>query len=229
MTRVTFLTRAMGFLAAAATVTGGLGLPSPAWAQAPILEREGNLQPLQREHIFNGAAGQRVAITLTSDEFDGALTLFGPNGTELASNEDYARSTDPTIVVTLPSSGAYKILARSSYGQAGTYTVRVRPATAYDEAYARGVALVQAGNFLEAIEAFNEAIELDPSQPVAYLDLADATYAEATRLQPQEAATIIGGYRRAADLYEQQNNLEMAQMLRDQASYLEQFVLGGGQ
>lgn len=222
MIRMMIPSRAVSFLAAIATCVGGGLLPSAAWAQTPILQRDGNLQSLQGEHIFNGTAGQQVAISLTSEEFDGALTLMAPNGTELAQNEDYARSPNPTIVITLPSSGAYKILARSSYGQPGSYTVQVRMATAYDAAYAQGVTLVQQGNYLEAIAAFQEATQLDPSQPVAYLDLADTVYAEASRLQPEELATVISNYRRAADLYEQQGNAEMAQMLRDQVSYLEQ-------
>lgn len=227
MTRVMFPLRALGVLGAIATLAGSALLPAAALAQTPILEREGNLRSLQGEHIYNGTAGQQVAISLTSTEFDGALTLLGPNGTELATNEDYARSPNPTIIITLPSSGAYKILARSSYGQAGSYTVSVRPATAYDEAYARGVTLVQSGNFLEAIDAFREATQADPSQPVAYLDMADALYTEATRLQPEEARTIVANYNRAADLYAQQGNAEMAQMLREQASYLEQSANGG--
>lgn len=228
MIRMMVPTRAVGFLAAIATLVGGGLLPSVAWAQTPILQRDGNLQSLQGEHIFNGTAGQQVTISLTSEEFDGALTLMAPNGTELAQNEDYARSPNPTIVITLPSSGAYKILARSSYGQAGTYTVQVRTATPYDTAYARGVTLVQEGNYIEAIAAFQEAIQAEPSQPIAYLDLADAVYAEATRLQPDELTTVISNYRRAADLYEQQGNAEMAQMLREQISYLEQISNPGG-
>lgn len=227
MTRMMFPLRALGLMGAIATLAAGTWLPSAALAQTPILEREGTLRSLQGEHLYNGTAGQRVAISLTSTDFDGALTLLAPNGTELATNEDYARSPNPTIIITLPSNGAYKIMARSSSGQAGSYRVSVRPATAYDEAYSRGVTLVQSGNFLGAIEAFRAATEADSNQPVAYLDMADALYAEATRIQPEEIRTIVANYNRAANLYEQQGNAEMAQMLRDQASYLEQTATGG--
>ncbi|MBD1914125.1 MULTISPECIES: pre-peptidase C-terminal domain-containing protein [unclassified Leptolyngbya] len=227
MTRMMLPLRALGVMGAIATLAGSACFSSAALAQTPILEREGSLRSLQGEHVYNGTAGQRVAISLTSTEFDGALTLLSPNGTELATNEDYARSQNPTIIITLPSTGAYKILARSSYGQAGSYTVNVRPATAYDEAYARGVNLVQSGNFLGAIDAFREATQADPNQPVAYLDMADALYTEATRLRPEEARNIVANYNRAADLYAQQGNTEMAQMLREQASYLEQSAAGG--
>src|SRR5687768_1207292 len=123
MTRLMFPLRVLGVMGAIATLAGGALLPSVALADTPILERDGNLRSLQGEHIYNGTSGQRVAISLASTEFDGALTLLGPNGAELASNEDYARSPNPTIVITLPSTGAYKILARSSYGQPGNYTV----------------------------------------------------------------------------------------------------------
>lgn len=193
-----------------------LGLPlQRALANDWILYQEGNLQPLVGTHTFAGTAGQTVAIALRVNGFTGAVTLIAPNGDEIASNEYYGRSSVPTIVATLPSSGAYKILARSPYGQAGTYTVNVRVATAYDVAFSRGVQLNQQGDYAGAIAAFNEAIRADPQNPDAYVELGDLLYAEAMRLKPEEARSIVSAYERAAAAYERQGNQEMMQMLRD--------------
>lgn len=227
MSRFSVKACTLGLLTAIATSVGVALLPTAATAQTAILETSGDLRSLGGDHVFSGTAGQSVAISLTSTEFDGGLTLLAPNGMELATNEDYARSINPTIVITLPSTGDYQIMARSPYGAPGAYTVQVRVATAFDQAYFQGVTLMQAGNYTEAIAAFTEATEVDSTQPVAFLDLADAVYAEATRLKPEEQAVVVANYRRAAELYEQQGNTDMAQMLRDQLSYLEAVPSGG--
>jgi tetratricopeptide (TPR) repeat protein len=194
-----------------------LGLPlQRALANDWILYQEGNLQALVGTHTFAGTAGQTVAIALRTQGFSGAVTLVAPNGDEILSNEYYGRSGVPTIVTTLPTSGAYKILARSPYGQAGAYTVNVRIATAYDLAFSRGIQLNQQGDYVGAIAAFNEAISADPQNPDAYVELGDLLYAEATRLKPDEVRSIVSAYERAAAAYERQGNQEMAQMLREQ-------------
>jgi len=228
MSRFSVQSCTLGLLTAIATSFGVALLPTAATAQTAILETSGDLRSLGGDHVFSGTAGQSVAISLTSTEFDGGLTLLSPNGMELAMNEDYARSANPTIVITLPSTGDYQIVARSPYGTSGSYTVQVRVATEFDQAYFQGVTLMQAGSYAEAIAAFTEATEVDSTQPIAFLDLADAVYAEAMRLNPVEQATVVANYQRAAELYEQQGNTDMAQMLRDQLSYLYQTFPGGG-
>lgn len=208
------------------TVLGGIVTASvPAIAQATsgvILQRQGNLRPAQGEHLFTGTAGQTVAVTVTSTDFDPSLALIAPGGEEIAFNDDYARTTDPTIVITLPMSGTYKVLARSLSGQSGNYTVSIRVASPYDRAYYEGTTLYRQGNYPAAIAALNEAIRLDPNQPTVHLDLADVLYAEATRLKPDEIAGIVNSYRRALELYQQAGNAEMVRMLQDQISYFEQ-------
>ncbi|MGG6295985.1 tetratricopeptide repeat protein [Leptolyngbya sp. AN02str] len=211
---------------AVAVLGGMLGTPTVGLAQsadAVILQQTGNLKPQESTHIFNGTANQAVAIFMADAAFDGSLVLRGPDGAEVASNEDYGRSPDPTIVVRLPATGAYTIVARTAFGrEGGTYTVRVREATAYDFAYADGSTKFQQGDYAGAIASLREAIRLDPDQPAPHLDLAEAIYAEATRLQPDESRAIVEHYLRAADLYERQGNIEQATSLREQASYYEQ-------
>lgn len=228
MERVRFSSHAVGLLVAIATVGGVVWTAAPATAQTPILQEQGNLESLLGRHMFSGTAGQEVVISILSTDFSGALTVLAPNGTELASNEGFSR--DPSvssIYLTLPNDGDYTILARSPFGAPGSYTVQVRVATPYDAAYTRGSNLLFQGDFRGAIEALTEAISLDPNQPDAYLDLADAIYGEATRLQPDEIEAVTSNYLQAADLYEQQGNMQQAEMLREQVRFLQDFSNGG--
>ena len=228
MKRVRFSSHAVGLLVAIATVGGIIWNAPTATAQEPILQEQGNLESLLGRHIFSGTAGQEVVISLMSNDFSGGLTILGPNGTELVSNEGFSR--DPSVsslFLTLPSDGDYTIVARSPFGAPGDYTIQVRVATPYDEAYERGNSFLLQGNYQEAIDAFTEAISLDPSQPAAHLNLADAIYGEATRLQPDELETIAANYLRAAELYEEQGNMEQAEMLREQVRFLQEISTGG--
>lgn len=185
-------------------------------AQAQVLfEEQGTLQPMEDEYTFEGESGQMVKIAMTSNEFDTVLSLRDPSGQEIAFNDDSARSLNSTIVTTLPVDGTYTIIARSFSGQGGTYDLVVTPASDYDMAYASGVENLYSGNFEAAIANFTEAIELNPDEPITYLDRGDTYYSTGN------IDAVIADYNRAADLYEAQGNLEMAQMLREQISFLE--------
>lgn len=187
----------------------------PAAAQV-LFEERGSLAPMQNEYTFAGKAGDTVTISMTSTDFDTFLVLQSPSGQEIASNDDYARSLNSTIVITLPSNGTYKVLARSFSGQGGNYLVTVRPATPYDRAYSRATEVYRTGDMNAALTAFNEAIRLDSSRPEAYLDRADVHYVQGN-LNGTRA-----DYQRAIALYEQQGNSDMAQMLREQLTYLDE-------
>jgi len=219
-----FLFKPLGILLTVSTVlvsglaAATLGVQRAA-AEVTPLRQTGVLESVQGTHTFSGTAGQLVLITVVSEDFDSSLTVLAPNGDELATSDDFGRSLNPSVVLTLPTTGAYQLIARSPYGQAGTYQVSVRVATPYDQAYANGLRFVIERNYPGAIAAFNEAIRLDSKQPSTYLDLADAIYTEATTLKPEESEGVISNYQRAADLYEQAGNTEMADSLREQASY----------
>ncbi|MBD1870134.1 PPC domain-containing protein [Cyanobacteria bacterium FACHB-471] len=214
--------RKIGVLIAAATLLSGtLLLPAyPARAQA-LLEQEGTLRSSEGEHTFSGEAGQSVMITVTSPDFDTTLTLLDPNGAEIAYNDDYARGLNSTIVYTLPTSGTYKVVARSLSGTGGSYELVVADATAYDQAYYRGIAARQEGNYAAAIAAFDEAIRIDSSQPAIHLDRADVLQAQAQQLRPEEREAIVESYERAIELYEQAGDTANAQLVREQLTYLE--------
>ena len=205
-------------LAAIITTTGGV-LSAIAPAQAQQLQEQGSLQPMQQAHKFSGKAGEAVTISLDSSDFDTYMVLVDPSGKEVASNDDYARTMNSTIVITLPQDGEYQVLARSFSGAGGQYNVNVRPATAFDQAYWKGVQLYSQGQFQEAEVLLTQAIELDPTQPAPYLDRAEVAYAQGN------LSSVIADYQKAATLYEQAGNPKAAQDIRAQIGTLQGQVI----
>ncbi len=81
-------------------------------------------------YVLPGEAGQSVGVRVESDDFDAYLSLFAPDGSLLAENDDsedaYGYSLNPFVSVTLPSDGAYLVVV-SGYSNydTGAYTVNV--------------------------------------------------------------------------------------------------------
>lgn len=213
-----FGVRNLGLAIAATLALGGMTLVpiDPASAQV-LLQQQGNLQPAEDEYTFTGQAGQTVVISMTSTEFDTVVRLLDPNNQEIASNDDYGRSFNSTIVMTLPSSGTYQVMARSFSGGGGSYSVSVRPATEYDQAFDRAYRSLLEGDIQTALTNYETAIRFDPNQPDVYLGRADARIAIA---EGEFGEDSIADYRRAAELYEQSGDREMAQVLREQIEYM---------
>jgi tetratricopeptide (TPR) repeat protein len=222
-------------MALATIIGGGAMLMAPAASAQELLREQGTLQPSQDEYTFTGTAGQAIAITMYSEEFDTVLALQDSNGAEIAFNDDYGRSLNSTIITTLPADGTYTVVARSFSGAGGNYTLTVRPATEYEQAYSLAFEYYMAGEFDQAIEAFGAAIAIDPDQPIAYTDRADARWGQFyTNLgddfnfeQPPElpaelVEAITEDYERAAELYEQAGDPDTAAALREQLMFLQQ-------
>ncbi|MEO0535021.1 MAG: tetratricopeptide repeat protein [Cyanobacteria bacterium P01_A01_bin.123] len=230
-----FSARKFGVLFASVLLsTGGLGLITtlPSFAQETF-ELTGTLVPAEDEYQFEGVGGQTVSISMTSEEFDTLLVLLGPDGEEVAMNDDdyFDRSLNSKIVTTLPTDGTYTIIAKSFGGRGGDYVVSVQPATEFETAYAQAVTLSLDGDLQGAIAAYSEAIAIDDSQPAAYLSRAEAYFNEAyQRLGedfggPEDLAddvreAIASDYESAADIYEAQGEPDFAISLRDQATYI---------
>jgi hypothetical protein len=89
----------------------------------------GSQRPYEDRYSFTGAAGQQVAISLSSAAFDSYLILIGPGGTVLAQDDDGGTGANSRIpaapgVFTLASAGVYTIAVTSySAGATGAYTV----------------------------------------------------------------------------------------------------------
>jgi hypothetical protein len=62
---------------------------------------------------FTGKAGQRVVFEVLAARYgsplDSVLTLYGPGGSELASNDDSGDSLDSRLEATLPQDGVYHV------------------------------------------------------------------------------------------------------------------------
>jgi putative cell wall-binding protein len=86
-----------------------------------------------RTLTFDGRAGQDVRIRMDAlpfeDRLDPVVTLIGPDGTPLASNDDSAEGgLDSLLLATLPVDGAYRIQASSFDGSLGGFLLTLDPA-----------------------------------------------------------------------------------------------------
>lgn len=204
---------------------------APATAQT-ILEEQVEFQPQQDMYTFTAEAGQAVIIEMVSEEFDTFITLLNPAGEVLEQNDDYNGTPQATIVMELPESGEYTLLAGSFYGQlGGAYRVSVKPATDYQLVYDRALELMQSEDYGEAAEAYSAAIVLRPDDPNAYLGKADALLRQQALLLgeafrgpndlPSEIRTdIVDNYERAAQLYSANGEEEFASLILEQAEFV---------
>jgi serine protease Do len=75
---------------------------------------------------FEGRAGQRIAIEMSSQEIDPYLILVGPNQQDLGQDDDSAGNSNARIETTLPTTGTYLILANSyAAGEQGRYQLHL--------------------------------------------------------------------------------------------------------
>jgi hypothetical protein len=80
--------------------------------------------------VFNGRAGQRVSITLSSTAFDAYLRLLSGE-TELKADDDSGGDSNARINFTLPTTGEYVIWANGvGPGDIGAYLIRLEQTAA---------------------------------------------------------------------------------------------------
>ena len=84
---------------------GALGANSQVWPED---------NSLFEQYEFYGTQGQTVTITMESSEFDTYLMLFDEGWQILAQNNDISpQNTDSTLVLTLPYTGTYRVIANA--------------------------------------------------------------------------------------------------------------------
>lgn len=229
--------RALGKFSRLATVSAacislGLGLAgvTPARAET-FIEEAGTITPAEASYTFEGSEGQAVTITLDSEDFDPVLSLFDSEGNEIATNDDFGGTLNSAIILNLPADGTYTVIARSFSGRGGDYSVTVRSSNEYETTYAEAQARVMAEDYAAAIEAYTNAIDIDPAQPSAYLGRAEA-YLEQVYLEsgeqiqgpgdiPMEVReAVIEDFETAATLIEDSGPQDWADSLREQAEFL---------
>ncbi|MEL6400789.1 MAG: CHAT domain-containing protein [Cyanobacteria bacterium J06626_4] len=126
---------------------------------------------LYDRYTFEGEAGQAVVLTLTSADFDTYLILQNSAGENLFTNDDISDfDTDSAIVLVLPETGSYQVLANALYeGESGDYQLSIVPAQADDptiqtsaanQLITQGERFVEQGNYAEAIAAYEQALAL---------------------------------------------------------------------
>ncbi len=223
-------------LAAVVTLAGVAGIAHQAALAQALLQQEGTLAPVEDTYTFEGEAGQIMTIELQSEEFDPMLILKGPDGEALTSNDDYGGTLNSTIVIELPVAGTYSAIASSFSGLGGSYQIEVRPASEYEQVFSRAYNYSVSEDFADAIEAYSAAIELDDTDPGAYLGRAESrinlAYINSTvevaspaDLPEPVIESVVGDYLKAADLLDQQGQVASAESLRQEA----QLFVGDGE
>lgn len=77
-------------------------------------------------YTFEGKAGQRIVIEMTSNEVDSYLILLTPDGQDLAHDDDGGGGSNARLVTALPADGTYTVLANSYRpGEMGRYNLRL--------------------------------------------------------------------------------------------------------
>ncbi|MGJ3251913.1 MAG: tetratricopeptide repeat protein [Elainellaceae cyanobacterium] len=165
-----------------------------------VLEDDGSYYNV---HTFEGQAGQTVAIELVSDDFDTYLLFQSPDGTLLSQDDDGAGGTNSRILLSLPTTGTYTILANTyAAGETGRYTLSLQPASSQEVTAAEQLAeaeqlgqqvtqLYQQGRYADAIPLAQRVLEiletaLDENHPLVATSLNNL--AELYRAQGNYAA-----------------------------------------
>lgn len=76
---------------------------------------------------FQGRAGQTVIISARSADFDVSISLRGPDGVEVGSDDDGGDGTNSLLSRRLPLNGAYTVWVNAKQGR-GSYVLRLMEA-----------------------------------------------------------------------------------------------------
>jgi len=107
---------------------------TPANDSTLLLDVSGALDGVEAEYTFDAQAGDTIIATLSSADFDSFLLLRGPDGIELASNDDFNGLDSQIGPLPLPESGEYTLVV-SSYAMyedssiSGDFTLQVHAVT----------------------------------------------------------------------------------------------------
>lgn len=94
-------------------------------------------------YLLYGDAGQRIVLELRSAEFDAFLFVFSEDGQLVALDDDSAGQSNARIEMTLPSTGAYLVVANAyGPGQTGAYTLSLEQAEEPPVDFDRAVNLI---------------------------------------------------------------------------------------
>ncbi|MGG6295625.1 CHAT domain-containing protein [Leptolyngbya sp. AN02str] len=158
-------------------------------------------------HTFEGVAGQNVLIEMVSPDFDTYLILFDPLGNKIAENDNGSSGSNAQLVLTLPATGTYEILANSWGASAtGDYTLSRREATAEN---IRRVAILS-----EATQLNQQVLQaLRDGRYAEALPLAQRSLAIREQFLPANHSDIATSLNNLASLYREQGYYDEAEPL----------------
>ncbi len=93
-------------------------------------------------YYFSGVSGRIVSIRMwkNGSSVDSYLELYNPQGARVAVNDDGGGDRNSWLVYTLPSSGVYRVKARSyNHASQGNYQIRLRMVDANNLAHGKSV------------------------------------------------------------------------------------------
>ena len=79
---------------------------------------DAQLRGTQQTYMLDAEAGQRLRVSLTSDDFDTVLRITGPNGFSVENDDAGGGTLNSLIDASLPAAGTYRVTV-SSYGNQG--------------------------------------------------------------------------------------------------------------
>ncbi len=158
-------------------------------------------------HTFEGTAGEQIKIELSSEEFDTYLILIDPEGKKIAENDDYGSNKNAGIVITLPLTGTYKIIANSYQPQTtGNYSLSWREATARDIQEAKAVQIYNEGRQLyrqQTLESQQQAIEKWKEALILWRELGNKSEEASILVWIGRVYDALGEKQQALDYYNQ--------------------------
>ncbi len=167
-------------------------------------------------HTFEGTAGEQITIDLTSSEFDSYLILLDPEGKKIAEDDDGGSGNNARIIVTLPTSSTYRIIANTrKAGETGNYTLSWREATSDD------LALAEAEKLMQQVDRLR-----NQGQYANAIPLAERVLAIRQQVLEQEHLDVATSLNNLAGLYESQGRYSEAEPLFRQTLEMNQRLLG---
>ncbi|MCJ8282293.1 MAG: tetratricopeptide repeat protein, partial [Rivularia sp. ALOHA_DT_140] len=155
-------------------------------------------------HNFEGKAGDKIFIELTSKDFDAYLILRDSEDNNIAEDNNSGEGNNAKIFITLPSTGTYKIFATHKAGKSGNYQLSWRIALPRDIELAeagrlnqRVLQLLEKGKYSEAIPLAERGLAIRQKILGEHRDVATSLNNLASSYEYQ------GRYKEAEPLYKQ--------------------------
>ncbi|MBE9066776.1 tetratricopeptide repeat protein [Leptolyngbya cf. ectocarpi LEGE 11479] len=159
---------------------------------------------LYERYSFTGQAGQIVKILLTSEAFDTQLFLVDADNQRLADNDDSNDSTNSELVMQLPETGTYSVLATTySPDGRGSYGIKATAGTETEAKAFEAERLNQAGLSSYRQARYREALELFEQALTIRREISDRASEGVTLSHIGLTYDSLGQYPQALDYYEQ--------------------------